>query len=74
MFRRTHWEVKMRSIENNDLANVSGGNNVVTQTIDFVDDGFGTLVPRWTVDGPVEIVMASAVFIAAYIAGKYFYE
>jgi hypothetical protein len=64
----------MRTIEINDLANVSGGTNVVSQTIDFIDDGFGHLVPRWTVDGPIEIVMASAVFISAYIAAKYFYE
>ena len=64
----------MRTIEINDLANVSGGSNMVAQTIDFIDDGLGNLVPRWTVDGPIEIVMASAAFIGAYIAVRYFSE
>lgn len=64
----------MRAIEGFDLANVSGGIQTVEETIDFVDDGHGNKVPRWTVDGPIEVVTASAIIIGAYIFCKYYLD
>lgn len=65
----------MRSIEKYEYCNVSGGYaDSVPQTIDFIDDGKGNIVPRWTIDGPIELIIAEGIFISAYIINKYFGE